>query len=427
MRSVSMCVVVRLVLVMAACAACPEFAYGQGRKPVRGWIASGRTAAGEGHTLSLTGRIAEVFDRQLDSTYPDLQAGVRYDRTTRNRSWYVGGDTTRRKSLEFGELPSTGHSADAGFSTSLGRRTRLAINEAFRTSPFYVVSLLPRQMTEEAAEPIAAPELAGDYAVLRRKTSSLTSTAMVTHLLARHTSVAFSYGFDQSHTVDSDFRTQYVRASLSQYLGRHAIAHAGYGRRIVDRQGLPASNGPSAESSHDIDLGVDYNRALSFSRRTKVVFTTGSAIVPVEYGPHQFRFLGTASLQHQMGRTWQASLNYGRNLEFVETFAEPLLSDTAAFHLTGRFNRRLDLTISANVSKGAVGFVTEDPASHGYGTYTGSARLQWSISRLVTGFGEYFAYGHTFGSGVQIPLGFGREMQRSEFRVGLAVWAPLIR
>jgi hypothetical protein len=136
--------------------------------------------------------------------------------------------------------------------------------------------------------------------------------------------------------------------------------------------------------------------------------------------------LGTAALNHAIGRTWKTSVSYGRNLEFVETFTEPLLSDSVALNLGGRFNRKLDLAVSANFSTGSVGFASGD-AANGYGIYSGSARLRWAINRVVTGYGEYVAYGHVFDSGVQVPQGFGRDVKQSEIRVGLTVSAPLIR
>ena len=95
-----------------------------------------------------------------------------------------------------------------------------------------------------------------------------------------------------------------------------------------------------------------------------MVITTGSAIVPTEgsaQGGAHYRFLGTASLNREMGRTWKAALSYGRNLEFVETFTEPLLSDDVAFRLGGNFTRQVDVAVSAGISKGSVGFAAGDP------------------------------------------------------------------
>jgi hypothetical protein len=399
---------------------------------VRGWFGSGRIGPGEGQTLSLTGRVFETFDNQHDTSYPDLQAGVRYDRKTRKRSLYVTANTSSQHFADFGGLSSSSHDVAAGFATSLGRRTRVQFDQSFRTSPFYLVTVFPRQLPEEPTESIQAPESPSDYALFRRKTNSLTSGLAVTHLLARHSSLTFNYGHEQSRSDDTDFSAHYVKASFNQHLGRYVIARAGYGRWLVDRDGLATSNEPGVAAIHDIDAGIDYNRPLSLSRRTKLFITTGSAIVPAAErrtsvnGVAHYRLLGTASLNREMGRTWNAALSYGRNLEFVETFAEPLLSNTLALRVGGNFTRRVDVAVSANLAKGSVGFAAGDPNQR-FGTYNASARLQWAVTRFMKTYGEYIAYGHAFGSDVQAPPGFGRDVKRSEIRVGLTLWAPLVR
>jgi hypothetical protein len=452
MRSLSIHLV-RLILAMAACSALSTLVHAQEpepqmRRPLRGWLGSGRTGPGEGQALTLTGRVLETFDDQQDTSYPDLHAGIRYDRKSRHRSIYVTGDTSSRRFEGFGGLSTVNHDVAAGFATSLGRRTRVQFAQSASRSPYYLVTVFAPQVPAEsvfAAQELeesalapqalaesAPPEPAIDYAVFRRKTDSISSALGLTHSLGRHTAVAFNYALAQSHTDDSDFSARSVGASFNHYLGRYAIARAGYTYRLADRRGLSSSTEQGILTSHDIDFGIDYNRPLSLSRRTTMVISTGSAIVPATdvtaaATGDRYRMLGVASLNHEMGRTWKAALSYGRNLEFAETLTEPLLSDNVALHLQGRFGRRLDLTVSANLAKGSVGFVAEEPGDHRYDTYSGSARLRWTINRLVKSYAEYITYSHAFGSGVQVPQGFGRDVRRSEIRVGLTAWAPLIR
>lgn len=444
---------VRLVLALVAFTALPALAHAQepepaNRKPVRGWFGSGRTGPAAGQALTLTARVFETVEAQQDASYPDLQASIRYDGQSRNQSFYMTADASSRHFERFGGLSTVSHDVAAGFTTNLGRRTRLRFDQSVGRSPFYLVTVFAPQTlaesdfaaqapAESTFDPQALaeslpPQPAIDYAVSRRKTDSMTIALALTHSLARHTSVSLNYGRAQSRTDESDFTARYVGASFNHYLGRYAIARAGYTHRLANRRSLSSASEPGIVASHDLDFGIDYNRPLSLARRTTLVVSTGSAIVPaadvaaIGAGDH-YRMLGTASLNHDMGRTWKAVLSYGRTLEFVETFKEPLLSDSVALHLRGHFSRQLDLTLSANLSKGSVGFVAEDPATHGYGTYSASGRLRWAISRLVKGYGEYLIYGHAFGNGVQLPQGFGHDVKRSEIRVGLTVWAPLIR
>ena len=426
MPSFSILFVMRVALALVASSVIPAAVFAQEttpRAPVRGWLASGRSGPREGQALSLTARALGQFgSRELGDA--GLQAGIRYGRKTRNENLFVSAETSRWQFDQFGLDSSLSHDVAGSFTANLGRRTSVKLSENFRTTPFYQVEFAAREIQEQLAETTAPSESISDYSVFRRDTSSLTSAVTISHLLARHTSLSFDYAIDQRRTDDTRFISQYVKVGLSHSLGRYASAHAGYGRRIVDRRDLLTLAQSPVLGVHDIDLGIDYNRPLALSRRTKMMISTGSAVVPAD-GRQQYRLVGGASLLREMRRTWKASLNYGRNLEFVETFAQPLLSDTIALSLQGRFNRRLDLAILTNVSKGSIGFA--DNADHDYDSYGASARLRWSVTRLVSSYVEYVTYDHAFGEAVQMPIGFGRNAKRSEIRVGLSVWAPLIR
>src|SRR5204862_2967615 len=110
-----------------------------------------------------------------------------------------------------------------------------------------------------------------------------------------------------------------------RHISRDATLHLGYvyqeGQFGVQAQARPAA-------VHNIDAGLDYHRALSFSRRTKIDFATGSTIVnlPAAEGltssQLQYRVTGTAGLTRDMGRTWRARLGYNRGVGFWEAFRE---------------------------------------------------------------------------------------------------------
>ena len=77
---------------------------------------------------------------------------------------------------------------------------------------------------------------------------------------------------------------------------------------------------------HDIDVGVDYARPLSLTRRTTLDFGTGSSVVTMptldlgqEAGATetQVRFVGDVGVTHEMGRTWRLRLGYNRGVGFA--------------------------------------------------------------------------------------------------------------
>ena len=113
---------------------------------------------------------------------------------------------------------------------------------------------------------------------------------------------------------------------------------------------------------HNIDIGIDYAKALSVSRRTHFSFTTGSALFYVNQGitnvsdrQLNFALLGTANLTHEMGRTWTSSIAYRRSLDFHEGFADPFLAQSVSADLRGLLSRRLSFASGAWYSSGVIG------------------------------------------------------------------------
>ena len=96
------------------------------------------------------------------------------------------------------------------------------------------------------------------------------------------------------------------RALLAQ-LTPNAGFHLGYG---YGAGRYPNIRGFTQSGIHNIDVGLDYSRALSVSRRTQFSFATGSALFYANQGITvgadrrlDFALLGNANLTHEMGRT----------------------------------------------------------------------------------------------------------------------------
>src|SRR5207247_3153031 len=99
----------------------------------------------------------------------------------------------------------------------------------------------------------------------------------------------------------------------SQRVSRYAGFHAGVGTRI----GVYGSLRDAIRiQTRDIDIGIDYDRPLSLSRRTTFTFSTGSSLVP-DQGVTHYRVNGSATLTHAMGRTWTSRLQYSRALQLI--------------------------------------------------------------------------------------------------------------
>jgi hypothetical protein len=211
-----------------------------------------------------------------------------------------------------------------------------------------------------------------------------------------------------------------VSARLTHDLGRGLNAHAGYGYsdaryRQDDRY-----------VNHNIDLGVDYNRSLSFSgRRTTLSFGTGTSASrsgSVERrGSFRFRATGSAQLSHEIGRTWDASLAYDRGLRFSETWTEPLFTDTVTARVGGLVNRRSQIHVTARALRG------NGYSGGGAKSYSAVAGLTVAITRYVNTGLTYMYYQHQFASELSLAAGFPRSYEGQSIRASVTVWAPLFQ
>ena len=188
--------------------------------------------------------------------------------------------------------------------------------------------------------------------------------------------------------------------------------------------------GSSAPSTRiqKLNIGVDYRKPLSRSRRSYLRFTTGSTVSepvagisePAE-GRH-IRVIGSALLVHQMGRTWNTRAQYRREAGYLEGFAQPVFSDSANVSVGGLITRRLDLSLNANYITGTSA-VRRD--ARRFDSYSASARLRRALHRSLAVYVEYLFYHYNFHEVTDRPFGLPREFSRNGARVGLSLWLPL--
>ena len=213
-------------------------------------------------------------------------------------------------------------------------------------------------------------------------------------------------------------------------LGRYASLVVG----TASRFGRTSGAAPPTRTQ-DIDLGIDYNRPLSFSRNTTLTFTTGMAVITrkgtssdaLELG-RRFRVIGTVTATRTFGRHWQARLGYDRNLQFVDAFPDPFYANGVIGQVIGQIGRRTSLRLQADYANGKAveaEAVTLDKSFRGG---RAQARLNYAVSRLWQLYAEYhYTENHLSAGALQslppglVPRKFGRGV-----RVGLALWAPRV-
>ena len=81
------------------------------------------------------------------------------------------------------------------------------------------------------------------------------------------------------------------------------------------------------------------SRALSFSRRTLLSFSTGIAgAQDRDFDQTTYHLIGSAHLSREFGRTWVAAY-YNRGVRNVEPLGDPLFSDSVMFAVSGVLQR----------------------------------------------------------------------------------------
>jgi hypothetical protein len=225
-----------------------------------------------------------------------------------------------------------------------------------------------------------------------------------------------------------DLRSLGIGGRYLYNLSRSSSVHLGYFYRQGQYSYLATGQSTVA---HDIDIGIDYHRPLSFSRRTHLDFSVGSSVVTQPgldttlQQRFEYRVVGSAGLSHDIGRTWKARVAYDRNVAFVEGLREPVFADAVNSSLDGFLNRRVDLHLGGGLSIGDASRASSGQT--GVRTYTAFGRLRYALNQTIALFSDYTYYNYNLGTAVVTTVGIPRTLDRNTFRVGLTTWLPLLR
>ena len=242
--------------------------------------------------------------------------------------------------------------------------------------------------------------------------------------LSSRTTLSADYGYRarNSSNLMGSFTRQTAGGRLSHSVGKGLALRAGY-------HYVKADYGEDERrlTNHLIDAGVDFNRSLSFSRRTTLSFGTGTTATARPGGTDtstRFRLNANAALNHEMGRTWNAALVYSRGVHFIESWPEPVSSDSVTASLGGLLSRRLQFQSTAQTSTGRAGF---SRTSGGFSGYYGTALLGFALSRHLSLQLKYGYYRHHFDDATLLVPGFANAVDRHSVRGYISLWAPLFQ
>jgi hypothetical protein len=317
-----------------------------------------------------------------------------------------------------------------GGSWPLGRRTSFNAAQTFSFAPYHNFGLFPASdpALEASLGASTVPNI--NYAAASRQTYRYGLTTGLTRSMSKRSSFGLSYGATYTDFRDAavkDLIDQHAAVRYTHSLSQGLSLHLGYGYGIGS-YGSYAAN-PIRRETHNIDIGADYSKALSFSRRTTFGFSTGSGLMTRSgaasqslSGSTDFRFTGAAHLNYQLGRTWSAQLAYRRGWNFVEGFSDPLFNDAVTAGLGGQLNPRTSAAVSASYLYGSMGYSGQRHDSVG-----GTSMLRLRLRGSAVVYAQYVYYRYEFPGSIVPQTGFPTFFERNGARVGFSVGIPLIR
>jgi hypothetical protein len=426
------------VAVAFAIGASPAYAQAGSPRPYRALFKGASSAADQGN-LVFSVNFAEAYDDNLQAElaggagtsvyqasgfYSVLSPAVTYaSRGERRRVQFgLSAASNVRYYGDLHEILVTSHSAGIGVSAQLARGTALFINQSASYAPAYLYGLFANLAAPAVGDGIAP---ASDYQVNAERSYAFATAASLSQKLSTHSTVSFNSdvrytdfvgrapGFVNMYGYDAGGRWTYASSE-------NIKMRLGYAYRDTQYSGVQRIG------EQNLDIGVDYTRPLSRTRRATVGFslTPTSANVPVQASDsrrQQYLLGADAYLDYQIGRTWDARGTIHRGVGYVAGLSNPVFSNAFSVATQGFLNTRIDVLASGAYTAGQTALVGN---STSFTTYTGDARLRFATSRLLAMYVEYIYYFYRFDRTALLP-GVPSGLTRNGVRVGLTLWVPV--
>jgi hypothetical protein len=356
-----------------------------------------------------------------------LGVGLLYARPGDRAAVRAWANTAFRYYPGFDDLANTYTQIGLSISAPLNRRLSIYVNPHADYSPRYSLRLFPLPLPVDPepgsavsdATEASAPDV--DYSVIRNQIYTYGGNVGADISVTDRSSLALNYAYSKrdSDFALTDMEIQDAGLSYDYLFKRNASLVLGYSFQ----EGTHRSRGLTLTTqAQSINIGVNYMKPLTRTRRTFMRFHTGSVVTDSVSGRH-LKAIGSASLVHQMGRTWTGQVQYRRDLRYVDGFDRPIFADTVSTAWSGLLARRMELAATAGYFNGTAGVNVN---AQRFDSYSAFARLRRSLTRTLAAYAEYYYYYYNFDEGAVRPVGLPARFDRNGVRVGLALWIPLI-
>ena len=419
-----------VVVATATPALAQDVAPARAERPYRGLFQSGMENTSQALTLNLSLGGGDDRSRLLGATTADTRsllsgpygygsAGLSYSFNLPRVTFGASAAASTRLYANDSNTYFSSRSAGVGVSVQATRSLVLNAAQNYSFAPYNLRSLSPTLFDSPVGQLSLIEDDAG-VATRRYTRLSTSAGASQAFQLTRRSSLILDYDYTRAHITSrsSDFETNRAGGTFRQSVTQTLGYHIGYNYRRTE---YPSTGDRRQLDMHEADIGLDFNKALSLTRRTTLSMSTGSSAYEVD-NRQRYRVTGNARLNREIGRTWTATLAYDRNVGFVDTFDDPVLFDSVTAGIGGLFMRRLQFSASTGVSNGTIGLTG---SNNGYRTYSDNVSLTTSLTRNIAIGTSYFYYRSRFESGAVVPEVLARQFDRQGVRAYLTIWAPL--
>lgn len=347
-----------------------------------------------------------------------------YERAAQRVTFAANAAASFRQFSQLEDGLQPGYSGSMQLAGPLGRRTNWEVRQTLSYGP---TNALPFFGVQELGQTSNTIPLV-DYSVSSIDRATTSSRGSLSYNVSRRGTLTTALGIDYAASPDDSessaggFRRWDASGRYTHQLSRYANWYAGYG---LTANGFTSTvdDVVTTPRMHSLDLGVAYNRPLSFSRRTRVSMRAGSQIIQhAATNAREWRASGSAGLERQLGRTWAANLFYVRDSRFVPAFADPVLNDAITAQVGGRVTSKSSVSLLANYSTGSVGLAT---GSNGYRGKSASANYRYAFLQRMALYVEYFLFDFEFDSGVVLSDTLFSSSRRHGVRLGVSIGTGL--
>jgi hypothetical protein len=397
------------------------------QRPTQGLF--GRAAKGEGFDLAVSA-FRGFDDNNTDQPYDglaqergvfdSLDVGAMLTKKAGDFSFGVNGRSSVRYYQDINDLVALRHQVVGRVGGVFGH-TQFNVSQMVGYAPFYSYSTLPELMAPGSPTDAVAVT---DQILTRRPGLELGTTGSFLQTIGR-ASLTLNASTQRTEFTEEPgigFRSDYANGRFLYHVTRDIGVVAGYGFQRGDYALRPGQH--DVVDFQNIELGIDFNHALSLTRRTTVGFTTGTTAVGIKDGSSEFRIVGDFHITREFGRTWQATAAYHRGVGLIAGFPQPLFADSLAINVGGALNKRLTMSLRGGFTSGEL---TTTIAPNTTDNYSGAGRMQFAMTRLTALTGEFSYYRYRFDSTIGLPVGLNPQFDRRSARVGVTLWLPLLR